>query len=293
MKDKGSRRYRVFTLDFDARADILSMQIDEAWDDAAKVQWQAHKESIIQRLGIQYGTSQIAQKVQNFTDLGSKPFSIIAYHNAFFEQARGAFVVGSYYPALTAACSLGERILNHLIIDLREVFRTSPEYKSVYRKGSFDDWTLAIDTLSSWGVLLPEVAENFRKLEKLRHRSIHFNQATYANVRDDALTAMLLLREIVGNQFSAFGPQPWFIVGTPGASFIKREYETNPFIRAYFLPRCPFVGPRHSIGFDPPNMQPQFFDLDDYGDVVLTDEEFASSYEEARKLGTAVSSDPK
>ena len=62
------------------------------------------------------------------------------------------------YPALTGACALGERILNYLILNLRDDFHSTPEYKQVYRKDSFDQWDAPINALASWGVLLPEVA---------------------------------------------------------------------------------------------------------------------------------------
>jgi hypothetical protein len=68
--------------------------------------------------------------VKNATDLGAKSFSLVAYHNDFHEQARRSFVAGSYYPALVAACALGERILNHLLLDLRGSFKGSRSYKN-------------------------------------------------------------------------------------------------------------------------------------------------------------------
>lgn len=54
------------------------------------------------------------------------------------------------YPALVGACALGERILNHLILDLRGAYAHTPEYKRVHRKDSFDDWRVPIDTLAAW-----------------------------------------------------------------------------------------------------------------------------------------------
>jgi hypothetical protein len=175
--------------------------------------------------------------------------------------------------ALVGVCALGERILNHLVLDLREDFRSTPQYKKVYNKSSFDNWQVAIDTLAAWDVLLPDVAEEFERLAQLRHRSIHFSVDTYSNLRDDALTAIACLRLIIDRQFGTFGPQPWFITGTRGAAFIKREYEMRPFIRRYFLPQCPFVGVRS--GFD---RRLQLVDFHDYGDGELTDQEFCDAY---------------
>ncbi len=51
---------------------------------------------------------------------------------------------GVYHLALTAACALGERILNHLVLTLRDEFRSSPEFKRIYRSESFDNWEVAL-----------------------------------------------------------------------------------------------------------------------------------------------------
>jgi hypothetical protein len=40
------------------------------------------------------------------------------------------------------------------VLGLRDEFKKSLEYKRIYKKKSFDDWDLAINTLETWGVLL-------------------------------------------------------------------------------------------------------------------------------------------
>jgi len=277
VADRGRRRYRVWGFDFDARAAILTTEIREHWAEDVKEQHRANHRRLVEDLREEFGERDLDQKVQNFTDIGTKPVSILTYHNSMFGQIRSAFTVAAYYPALTGACALGERILNHLVLDLRDDFRGTPQYKRVYRKSSFDDWQLAIDTLLAWDVLLPDVAKEFITLGELRHRSIHFNPSTYANLRSDALTAVKHIRLIIDRQFGAFGPQPWFIAGVLGAAFIKREYDARPFIRRYFLPHCPFVGVRHSIEMDE-HPRAQFIDIHDYGDGDLSDEEFRDAF---------------
>ncbi len=286
VADRGRRRYRTLFFDFDTRATVLATEIHENWDEKNKAMWRKNKMQIVNNLRQTFGESRIDQKVQDFTDMGVKPFSIIAYHNTLFEQVRFAFTAGTYYPALVGACALGERILNHLVLDLREDFRATPQYKRVYKKSSFDDWRLAIDTLVAWEVMLPDIAAEFGKLEKLRHRSIHFNVETYSKLREDALTAIAHVRSIIDRQFGTFGTQPWFIEGIRGAAFIKRDYEMHPFIRRYFLPQCPFVGVR--CGFDG-NLRP--LDFNDYGDGELTDQEFCEAYN-SRDPATVAGNEP-
>lgn len=143
------RRYRVSVFDFDSRVIHLTTEIREEWPEDVKAAHRHSRASIETSLARDFGETASDLKLRNFTDLGNKPFSIVAFHNRFFEQIRIAFTVGAYYPALTAACALGERILNHLILLLREDYRGTPHYKKVHRKDSFDDWELPIETLSS------------------------------------------------------------------------------------------------------------------------------------------------
>jgi hypothetical protein len=64
--------------------------------------------------------------------------------------------------------------------------------------------------------------------------------------------------------------------GTSGQTFLKKEYESNPFISTYFVPRCPFVGPLFSIEFSPQGTL--VYDYPDYGPGEWTDEEFTVEF---------------
>jgi hypothetical protein len=170
------KRYRIKNFDFDSRATFLKQEIKKEWNEELKNQWIKNKEEVKRSLMIEYGDYNFEQKIKNFIYLSPSPISIIAFHNKFYSQVRNAFVIGSYYPALTGACSLGERILNHLILTLRDDYKSTPEYKKVYDKKSFNDWSLPIETLSNWGILLPDVVKKYLKLQELRNRkAIHFN----------------------------------------------------------------------------------------------------------------------
>jgi hypothetical protein len=87
---------------------------------------------------------------------------------------------------------------------------------------------------------------------------------------------MCHIREIIDQQFSAFGDLPWFIKGTRGQIFIQRDWEERPFVKTYYLPSCPFVGPYFLFSVD---QGKRFFDHSDYGDGIWTDEEFAAVFE--------------
>ena len=241
-------------------------------DEKVKEQHLENQKKTIEGLKAQYGEWNLYTKEQNFIDLKSKPLSVGAFHNKFLEQIRNAYVIGSYYPALTGACTLGERILNHMIILLRNYHKDTPEFKKVHSKDSFDNWPRAIDALESWGELLPEAASKFRDLNKIRNRSIHFNPEIDHNDKELALEAIHLIQEIVSIQFSAFGNQPWFFY-VPGEIYIKKEWEDKPLIKHIFIPNSLLVGSKHTVE----SIMPQIVvnDQFEYEDKDITDEEFS------------------
>lgn len=278
VADRGARRYHPFSFDFDFTPTSLN-EPEDHWEEQIKELHRENRTKQIERIELQYGALHIEAAIKNIIDLGAKSMSLLTYHNQLHEQARRSFVAGSYYPALVAACALGERILNHLAFDLRDYFKSSNHYKKVYRKSSFDDWPFIVSVLTDWDVLLAGINTEFLALCEIRNRSIHFNPETYQSLRDDALAALLHLNTIIAKQFGFFGNQPWFIENTPGAQFIKREYESNPFVQTYLIPRSAFIGPFYGMDLSP---QGQWSHLDyaDYGEAELTDEQFARQYRE-------------
>jgi hypothetical protein len=276
MIDSGRRRHLCFGGDFDTRCVTLSTEIGETWDTEVKSLWTQNKENARAGLVWEFGECAKEAKIADFIAIDTKPFSVLAHHNQLYHQVRQSFVIGAYYPALVGACALGERILNHLMIDLRGFYVNTPQYKKIHSKRSFADWGLPIDTLEAWQVLLPEAVAEFRKLMDLRHRSVHFNTETTARLRDDALSAVLHMRAIIDQQFGSFGVRPWYIAGTRGQMFIRKDWEAHPFVLTYFVPQFSFVG--HRFGIEGGEAGFQIRDFNNYGPGALTDEEFAAAY---------------
>jgi hypothetical protein len=274
------KRYRVLGMDFDARPNLLNISISDEATPEAKQLMLGNQQSVREGLLIEYGIHDSAMKLQNFRELGAALPSVLTFHNNFMRQIRASFVIGSYYPALTGACALGERILNHLLLNLREFYSSTPEYKRVYDKDSFDDWDIPIETLTAWNILLPDVVANFTKLKKQRHRTLHFDPATDNNDRELALSAIKTLAAIINDQFGALEPKPWFIPANIGIAFIKRECEEAPFIKVVYLPSCRLVGPRHTLDMSPNRWLPR--DEYEYEDKMITDEEFIRLFKVAQ-----------
>ncbi len=266
------KRHRIFSFDLDSRADSFE-PVQEQWEEEVKEFHIENQKKTMESLRAQYGEQNIESKIQNFIDLKSKPFSVAAFHNKFLQQIRNAYVVGSYYPALTGAYALAERILNHLMILLRDYHKDTPEYKKVYRKGSFDNWPLVIDALESWDELLPEAASRFRILNDKRWRAIHFDPEIDHNDKALSIEAIHLIQDIVTIQFAAFGTQPWYF-RVRGEMYIKKEWEDKPFIKHIFIPNSLLVGPNHKVE----SIIPKFVvnDQFDYEDKDITDEEFST-----------------
>lgn len=220
----------------------------------------------------EFGEAHFEAKLKDFTDLGAKPFSVVAFHNRFFDQARRSFVIGAYYPALVGTCALGERILNHLVLSLRHDFRATAEYRKVYRKQSFDNWEVAINALAAWEILTPGAKEALCELMDKRNNSVHFRPEVDSDARGPALEALSSMGRIIECQFGAHGQLPWLLHGVPGEVYIKHEWEHRPFIARIYRRSCVLVGPAHQVVSSAPLWQ--FADTNHYDDRDVTDEEF-------------------
>lgn len=263
------KRFRVVSFDFDSRVRSFDPIPDDWGDDVKELHRQSREQTIV-GLRAEYGEYLIDEKLQNFIELGAKPFSVLAFHNRFYAQARAAFIQCQYYPALTSVCALGERVLNHLVIGLRDYYKNSVSYKRVHGKSSFDRWEVAIDALTEWKVLTPDADIAFRQLSKKRNDAIHFNVETELNTRSDALEALLIFGKIVETQFAALGQLPWLFM-SPGEVYIKKEWEDSPFIQFVYLPNAIQVGPNHCVV----SMFPwQISDETSYEPIEITDQEY-------------------
>jgi|HubBroStandDraft_6_1064221.scaffolds.fasta_scaffold144919_2 hypothetical protein len=276
------KRHRVLVMGYDMRPNLLSHEIKPEWAPAVRDAHLKSRGQILAGLRLQFGEANFERKLQNFQDLGVDPISIFAFHNIFLREIRQAFVMGSYYPALTGVCALGERILNHLVRVLRDDYRTTPEYRKVAGKDSFDDWNISIRTLASWGVLLPSVAESFRKLRFVRHRSLHFSPDVEGDVRRQALDAVNLFQRIIGEQFGVWGP--WHIPNDAGLSLVRKDAEAQPFVRRLVVPNCAYVGPEHDL-HPAPNGRWIVTDREDYPDEKIEDDEWVRRFKAAPHAG--------
>ena len=263
------KRHRILSFDIDSRATLIKFYLDKA---ELNEQDKNNFDNLVNGLKLQFGESNFDEKLKNLLDIDSKPLSVISYHNIFLGQIRNSFITSSYYPALTGSCALGERILNHLLLNLRKDFSGTEEYRKIYKKNSFDNWESVIEIWTSWKIFLPKTTEKFLELKVKRHRSIHFNLDTEINIRQEALEAVLLIQEIINEQFCAFGNRPWFITNIPGEIYIKKDWENNPFIKLVYLPNTLQLGYKHKIeSINPYKINDNF----QYEENEISDEEYS------------------
>ncbi|MBB6375952.1 hypothetical protein BKA01_003210 [Pseudonocardia eucalypti] len=253
------------------------MEIDESWDDEVRKGWLGTQQGIRMSLIHEHGNADHERKIEDFQAIGPAPWTIIDKHNVFLKQARSAFTHGAYYPALVAACALGERLLNELVIRLRDDYVGHPATASVATQTTITDWVKCIAALVDWGVLDDDTATVLNELRKLRNKSIHYGEhLSGATIRDDALSAVRSIQSVIETVFAPHGAPPRFISGTEGHSFLSLASEQEPFFKRFYLPACVLVSSNFEMRPTPEDSMAVFDDKtyqDEY--PSLTDEEFA------------------
>lgn len=236
-----------------------------------------NRDRLVAGLISQYGLSNIEQKISDFGDFGLLQFSIVSHHNTFLTQIRDAFVSGAYYSSAVALATLVERILNHLVLDLRDSYTSRPSYSRISRRESFSNWGLIAQVLEDWSIVTPDTTSIIRRIERTRNEIAHYNPSVPGNFRTIALRLKEDVDLLVRRVFGLPGEIGWLLPGTRGQFFVAKRMEEHPFVRKYIRPLNHFVGPYFTMRHDGGRWM--IHDRDDYESVEITDEEFASLFE--------------
>jgi hypothetical protein len=279
--DDECRRYRPVPTTFDYRANVINLTIEDNWTTEIQQQWRDMKDSATATLLTDLGVNESDRKVADYLALGPPPESFAFEHVPALKQVRSAFMHGDYYPALVGASTLGERIFNQLIRDLRDDFRDhAGTPRKIRNTDIHTDWRTAIQALHRWGVLSDQLAGTYESLRQLRNAVVHFNPGLDATAREPALEAVAAVQTIIAAVFAISGGAPRFIDGTSGGSFIARDAETHPVVRRVILPHCALVSPAHRLyPAEPDGRRFIVFDDADYDPTPLSDTEFAAALE--------------
>lgn len=277
--DDGWKRYTPIAHSFDTRASMLVTEIQDHWEPQVQEQWRETHKGVRESIVHEYGVADFEEKIQNFVDLGAAPWSVLGLHNLHLKQVRDAFVSKSYYPALVGASGLGERILNHLVLALRDEYSEHEATRHVSKKESIDDWNKCVKALSGWGVFDVETGRDYLALMRMRHGAVHYRpELDFDDAREPALEAVKLLCSLVERVFNSIGKDGHYFAGPIGRAYVRLDSESDPFVRQFILPACALVSPR--FRFVANSGSPGGFDAYDdpelgKGEQPLTDLEFA------------------
>lgn len=226
-----ARMYKVCSFAVDTRARILN-------NDALK---NLHG-TIVNSLIKDWGEFEFDKKLKRFKNLDLSFLGIPEEYYYLLWDVVSSYCCGRFFTAMTSAGSLGERILNRLIIKTRDYYKTSPYYKQIYRKNSFDQWEKPICILEDWGVISTNVAKSFDRLKKYRNDSIHYNDGYDFDMNSH--NAVISLAEIINGQFNYEKRQDLFwVYHVPGEILLKSDKIDEPFVKEFVIPHCVLITP--------------------------------------------------
>ena len=197
--------------------------------------------------------------------------SVVDFHNQCLEQCRTAFVCGQYYPALTSAFALAERMLVHLVNGLRPRYCDKSSRQALYAWEQKQDAYMALELLLAWQVVRSEVADMWLELQVGLKNRLYVNNEDLLYKRDLAFEVLTQVEDIISLQFAGAGDLPW-LFAVNDEYYIRKEFEQHPFIQLVYLPSSVRLGPRHHIKRVFPW---EFTDAEDEIEHGISDEEFA------------------
>lgn len=107
-------------------------------------------------------------------------------YDDIIEVIERSYVLGMYFPALSAAVVTIERLLNGARIALHPHVR--PKIKNLWGKGALDSWEENIQALQTWQYLDDKLAQELRELYGVRCRYLH--SGSIGGMEADALRAV-------------------------------------------------------------------------------------------------------
>lgn len=218
--------YRVVSFALDTRSQGLKDNPEAPW--ALQI-----KNSLTQEWGVHQGD----EKVARFADLNISLMGLPDEYYELLTQIISAYCCGQYYPAMTAAGALGERILNRLILKTRRHFTGHRIYKKIWNKESFDNWDIPIKALREWSVISDEVAEKFDKLKVFRNDAIHYKEGY--DFAQKSKSAVMLLGQVVTLLFNYINRKDLFwVFVVPGEIWLRTGKENDPFVKEFVLSHC-------------------------------------------------------
>ncbi|CAK2074747.1 DUF4145 domain-containing protein [Vibrio crassostreae] len=218
---------------------VSSMAIDKTVKNIANEEL---RKSLIAHYTHDWGERRIETKINRLIELNVSFLGIPEEYYNLFYQVKTAHCCERSFAAMTSAGALGERILNRLIINTRDYYKSSPHYKKLYKKSSFDQWEKPLDALEAWGIITSDVKSLFLELKTLRNEAVHYNEGyDFAN---NSLKTVRLLSEIIISIFDYETRKDLFwVYDAPGEILVRSSVLNDPFVIEFVLPHCQKISP--------------------------------------------------
>ena len=243
---KGIEPVFVQCPDLDRRYRLSSFFIDSTRGFYKDENLKNQQEPYTEYLKSEFGVNNFDSKFQRWLNINYPPLGLIDEYPEKITQIINSYSCGYFYSAVTSACCLAERILNRLLLKTRNYFKNSPNYKKIYRKDSFDDWSKMLSILSEWNLISKTAFDAFNELMPIRHSSIHYNE--YYNFEEVAPIAINKLILAITEIFGVINRKDIYLVfNIPGEVWVKSEAENNPFVKEFVLPHCYYAHAVHEI----------------------------------------------
>jgi len=242
----GKEAINFFCPALDRRYRLVGSYVDTRRRFFDSPELEAFTEKIEEQLKTELGSIDFIKKFERWKTIDYPPIGLIDEYQYKIQQIINTYCMGYFYPAVTSACCLAERILNRLVIKTRDYFKSHPEYKKIYRKSSFDDWEKMLCLISDWQ-LVPENAVNlFRNLMPIRHESIHYNE-NY----DFESIAPVAINNLIAAIIEIFGVENrkdiYLVFDVPGEIWVRSAVENQPFVMEFIRPHCYYAHAIHDI----------------------------------------------
>jgi hypothetical protein len=232
------KRYRLREFALDATQNIFNMPNNTPMIEKQK---QETKKYLVSR----FGEMDFDNKFKRYMEIKKPILGIVEEYWYLLNEIVDAYVSGYFYPALTGACCLGERIFNVMILKLRPYYKSNKFYKDIYNKNSFNDWKRAIDILKDWQVIDNKVENVYRSLGEIRHESVHYHNKEQ-DLRKITIDAINNINFIADRIFGILNRKDILLLfDVPGEIYIRKEAEKIPAVREFYIPSAFLVGYKH------------------------------------------------
>jgi hypothetical protein len=229
-----TRFYRLRDVMFDSRPTVERFEL--------------MRERVTEHLRLTHGELGLDEKLRRWDEVKRAKTWLVDEFNEQMEDVLEAYVQGLFFPAMTGACCLGERVMNRLVFKTAEHFRSSPHYKWVWKKRGqkAQDWPRLIEVLNDWRLFDGNQADMAKKLHGYRNDSVHY--IPDYDFRTSSLEAVRLVVELIDTLFSAQRRKDVLRVHEiPGEIWLRADAQGEPFVQEFVIPCCTPLAATHQL----------------------------------------------